>query len=236
MVEQTHTWPVGLRRLAEVIGPAAAVRMADVLGGIENVYIPKKARIDHEITAIIGIDRMENLCAEFGGSQIDIPRGAFKDLKKTQIMDAKGSNREVALRLVVLSGMSVKFVLKSGRKPIQSFLERLKEDLLFISNRSCRIFAPINQTGARNAGQNFMEALETVLSHEGGLLMTGDPGGATNFGVSLRFLATQGEFDSDGDGVSDYDFDRDGDIDADDIRRMTRAMRSGLSGAMVGKI
>lgn len=99
--DQTHTWPVGLRRLAEVIGPAAAVRLADEFGGAEKVYIPKRARIDHDFTAVIGLDRMEALCAEFGGHRIDIPRGAFKDLKKTQIMDAEGSNREVALRLGV---------------------------------------------------------------------------------------------------------------------------------------
>lgn len=101
MTDQTNTWPVGLRRLAEVIGPAAAVRLADVFGGAEKVYIPKKARIDHDFTAIIGLDRMEALCAEFGGELIEIPRGVFRDLKKTQIMDADGSNREVALRLKV---------------------------------------------------------------------------------------------------------------------------------------
>lgn len=101
MTEQTNTWPVGLRRLAEVIGPAAAVRLADEFGGAEKVYIPKKARIDHDFTAIIGLDRMEALCAEFGGELIEIPRGVFRDLKKTQIMDADGSNREVALRLKV---------------------------------------------------------------------------------------------------------------------------------------
>lgn len=101
MVDDTRSWPVGLRRLAEVIGPKATVDLADALGGAENVYIPKTPRIDHEITAIIGLDRMEALCAEFGGKQIDIPRGAFKDLKKTQIMDAEGSNRDVALRLRV---------------------------------------------------------------------------------------------------------------------------------------
>lgn len=101
LTDQTQSWPVGLRRLAEVIGPAAAVRLADAFGGAEKIYIPKKARIDHEFTAVIGLDRLEALCAEFGGQRIDIPRGAFKDLKKTQIMDAEGSNREVALRLGV---------------------------------------------------------------------------------------------------------------------------------------
>ena len=101
MIDDIHSWPIGLRRLAEVIGPAAAVRLAEALGGAENVYIPKKARIDHPITAIIGLDRMEALCAEIGGSPIDIPRGTFRDLKKIKIMDASGSHRAVALRLRV---------------------------------------------------------------------------------------------------------------------------------------
>lgn len=48
-----------------------------------------------------------------------------------------------------------------------------------------------------------------------------DPGGATNFGISLRFLAASASGDTDGDGFADGDFDRDGDVDADDIRGLT---------------
>lgn len=99
MTEETRSWPVGLRRLADVIGPAAAVRLADAFGGIEKVYIPKTANADHLFTDAIGLDRLERLCAEFGGQQIDIPRGTFRDLKKAAIIDAAGSNRDVALRL-----------------------------------------------------------------------------------------------------------------------------------------
>lgn len=63
---------------------------------------------------------------------------------------------------------------------------------------------------------NFDIALPTILEHEGGYVdNVHDPGGATNYGISLRYL--QGRGDLDGDGFLDGDIDRDGDIDADDI-------------------
>lgn len=65
---------------------------------------------------------------------------------------------------------------------------------------------------------NFDWALRCVLHHEGGFVdHSSDPGGATDFGISLRFLQTVIE-DSDDDGFADGDLDRDGDIDIDDIR------------------
>ena len=59
----------------------------------------------------------------------------------------------------------------------------------------------------------FDKAIGIILKHEGGYVNhPSDPGGATNYGISLRFLA-------------DYpnigDFDHDGDVDAEDIRVMT---------------
>ncbi len=68
----------------------------------------------------------------------------------------------------------------------------------------------------------FEDALLTILKHEGGYANhPNDPGGATNYGVSLRYLLTLG--DVDGDGYLEGDFDGDGDVDADDIKRMTAA-------------
>lgn len=61
----------------------------------------------------------------------------------------------------------------------------------------------------------FQRAAEFLLSHEGGYVdHPDDPGGATNYGVSLRFLRKYGEFDG--------DIDEDGDIDAEDISQMSR--------------
>lgn len=63
---------------------------------------------------------------------------------------------------------------------------------------------------------DFSKAIAVVLEHEGGFVDDPvDPGGATNWGVSLRWLESTGD-------LLRGDIDRDGDIDADDIRQMTR--------------
>jgi len=67
---------------------------------------------------------------------------------------------------------------------------------------------------------HFDKAILITLKHEGGFVNDPvDPGGATNWGMSIRFL--KGAGDSDGDGFDDGDLDHDGDIDVDDIKNMT---------------
>lgn len=62
----------------------------------------------------------------------------------------------------------------------------------------------------------FEAALNNTLRHEGGYVNDPvDPGGATNYGISLRFLRNVGDLDL-------GDVDHDGDIDADDIRLFSR--------------
>lgn len=61
---------------------------------------------------------------------------------------------------------------------------------------------------------DYTKAIRVVLEHEGGFVNDPvDPGGATNYGISLRWLSKQGLLG---------DFDHDGDVDVDDIRKMTR--------------
>ena len=60
---------------------------------------------------------------------------------------------------------------------------------------------------------SFDLAIPHVLRHEGGWVDDpDDPGGATNYGISLRFAKHEG-----------LDFDGDGDVDADDVRGLTQA-------------
>lgn len=69
---------------------------------------------------------------------------------------------------------------------------------------------------------DYATALPAVLEHEGWDAFTNDPvdpGGATKWGVSLRWLKSVGDLDANG--LPDGDVDGDGDVDADDIRALT---------------
>lgn len=72
--------------------------------------------------------------------------------------------------------------------------------------------------------QRYAAAVGKLFGEEGGFVDDpADRGGATKYGISLRFLAAEGAFDSDADGKSEFDLDMDGDIDGQDIRKLTRA-------------
>ncbi len=67
--------------------------------------------------------------------------------------------------------------------------------------------------------ERFKIAITQTLAHEGGFVDDPtDSGGATNWGISLRFLRK----------VAGGDIDMDGDIDADDIREITREQATEL--------
>ena len=68
----------------------------------------------------------------------------------------------------------------------------------------------------------FEEAFEDLLGIEGGFIDDPvDRGGATKYGISLRFLKAEGAIDEDLDGYADFDLDMDGDIDGADIRKLS---------------
>lgn len=68
-----------------------------------------------------------------------------------------------------------------------------------------------------------------LLKTEGGYVNhRADPGGATKYGISLRFLAIEGLLDIDRDGFSDFDLNRDGQVDAMDVRLLTPANAEAL--------
>lgn len=70
----------------------------------------------------------------------------------------------------------------------------------------------------KQARSHFDVAIEKVFFHEGNYVDDPfDPGGATKYGISLRWLSGLG-----------LDFDNDGDVDKHDIQRMTRAQAKDL--------
>jgi len=70
--------------------------------------------------------------------------------------------------------------------------------------------------------ERFEHAFADLLGIEGGFVDDPvDRGGATKYGISLRFLKAVGQIDEDLDGYADFDLDMDGDIDGADIRKLT---------------
>ena len=70
--------------------------------------------------------------------------------------------------------------------------------------------------------RRFVAAVKQLLKIEGGFVNDPiDRGGATKYGISLRYLVTAGKLDDDCDGWADFDLDMDGDIDAADVRQLT---------------
>ena len=64
----------------------------------------------------------------------------------------------------------------------------------------------------------FKKAIPVILKHEGGLVNhPDDPGGVTNYGISLRWALRLHKAAA---GDSLFDIDGDGDVDPDDIRGM----------------
>lgn len=69
-----------------------------------------------------------------------------------------------------------------------------------------------------NYSNRYQEIINRVLKHEGGFINhKNDPGGATKWGVSLRWLQKQSDSD-----LIDGDLDNDGDIDVDDIKEVDK--------------
>ncbi len=64
--------------------------------------------------------------------------------------------------------------------------------------------------------EKYIRAVEDVLHHEGGYVdHPNDPGGATKYGISLRWLRELGD-------LKWSDVDKDGDVDAQDIKAISK--------------
>lgn len=80
--------------------------------------------------------------------------------------------------------------------------------------------APLFKELPKTGDEAFDHAIRVAFLHEGYYSDDpSDPGGPTQYGISLRAARKMGDLD--GDGLLDMDLDGDGDVDADDIRLLT---------------
>lgn len=84
----THLSPT-LNRIADVIGLALALRLAEHFGGGE-IYVPLRVREDHPVARVIGVDAAAQLARELGGHA-----GARIDVPKADDVTRAGRNRAI---------------------------------------------------------------------------------------------------------------------------------------------
>lgn len=77
--------------------------------------------------------------------------------------------------------------------------------------------------------KRWADVFARILRIEGGFVDDPDDrGGATKYGISLRFLAIEGKIDLDGDLFADFDLNRDGTVNSLDVRLLTPANAEAL--------
>lgn len=100
MAEDSAITSVQLRQVAEAIGAAAAVRLAERFGGVQT-YIPKLPGAGHAFAPVIGVEAVRRLAEIWGGSHLELPRGCFGRLKKAEVLrllEDGLSKRQAALK------------------------------------------------------------------------------------------------------------------------------------------
>lgn len=100
VTDQADITSIQLRRVAEVIGAAATVRLAERFGGVQT-YIPQAPGADHPWAPVIGLDAVRALAEHWPGTHLEIPRGAFGKLKKAEVLrllEQGLSKRQAALQ------------------------------------------------------------------------------------------------------------------------------------------
>jgi hypothetical protein len=114
------TWPDALRRIAEVIGPELALRLAEHDGGLDKVYVPRSPKPSHPWAELLGADALGKLARAFGGERIDIPRGTHIALRKRRIIElaTSGMSRRQIARAVGVGERYVRKVLAGGETTI----------------------------------------------------------------------------------------------------------------------
>jgi hypothetical protein len=96
----TAKLPPLLQEIADVVGLAAAMKLAEIKGG-QRVFVPDAVDADHWLAQLIGTDKATALAFYFthdGGVHLDIPKGELlrraqrNDLIAKLIADGRSAN------------------------------------------------------------------------------------------------------------------------------------------------
>ena len=123
MSEKPLITSIQLQEIADVIGAEAAVRLAQVYGGQERVYVPRTPRRDHPMVNVVGWEAFVKLCERYARERIVIPRNAVADSLKQRILELDGqANRMEIARQLGCTERYVRMVLNDGKDTDQGDL------------------------------------------------------------------------------------------------------------------
>lgn len=91
--------PASVRELVDVVGLQAVLLIVQARGGV-RLCVPTKAKADHWLNRLIGMDALEALVGRYRGEEIEIPRcdAAFRAARENVIADSTESNAILARR------------------------------------------------------------------------------------------------------------------------------------------
>jgi hypothetical protein len=93
-------WPASLVEIAEVIGPAATLRLVDAYGGTV-CYVPMQVDPEHRLAQAIGLDAAKKLVARYCGEKVEVAVLHVARTRKALIAQTPGGVSEVARALGV---------------------------------------------------------------------------------------------------------------------------------------
>jgi len=90
--------PHALEEIADIIGEAAALRLAQARGGT-RVYIPHDPTPGCVLAQIVGLDAAHKLARLYAGDRPEIPQAARLKNKRARILREDGSQAAIARRV-----------------------------------------------------------------------------------------------------------------------------------------
>jgi hypothetical protein len=118
--------PKRTAELIQVVGFEAAMALVHHYGGT-HLNIPKKAKPNHKLTAVITLGSLEKLCAYYGGTplEIDLCANIISQQKKLLIMaDVKaGFSNAVVARKFNTTERNVRRIKQKSREVYYSNLD-----------------------------------------------------------------------------------------------------------------